>query len=336
MKNVLNFCCAAPLFLSAQTFTLTQAFNEPDAGDFETSFPLDSSAFTSGMPLAGGAGISWNFSAMKSFSGTSTTTYVAASSVSAAAGFPGCNIVQQQPTMIGYLKTVSAPTTQVEMVGFQSGTLTVNLQNTAVVYRYPFAFGSSVSDAISGTAVAGSYSATCTGTIVTNADATGTLTLPGGIILNDVLRIKSVQSLSFVVGGFIPAGSAKQTIYAYYHQSQKYPVMSISYSELMIGSGTPSLTASLLGNTQFFTNVDEHSSIVRELSVFPNPVTDQLFISDVSVFQHGRLRIFDPQSRLISEEPAVPVIKVSDLPSGVYFLEYLSDSGTMRKKFLKL
>lgn len=75
-----------------------------------------------------------------------------------------------------------------------------------------------------------------------------------------------------------------------------------------------------------------------DLSIYPNPVKDKLFVSTTNNLSHYNVEIFDVLGELkISEQLKSKSINVAHLPKGVYFLvvkDVLGNSTT--KKFVKL
>ena len=70
------------------------------------------------------------------------------------------------------------------------------------------------------------------------------------------------------------------------------------------------------------------------LGVFPNPVSDQLHLKNIS---DGPIAIFSLDGReVLSFDVPQEVIDVSGLPSGIYFLRQVDrDGGMVTRKFIK-
>ncbi|MBZ0327577.1 MAG: T9SS type A sorting domain-containing protein [Altibacter sp.] len=71
-----------------------------------------------------------------------------------------------------------------------------------------------------------------------------------------------------------------------------------------------------------------------QLTLFPNPVTQVLFI-DSPLQIHGAILILDVQGHVIRHIAASNTIDVSALHSGIYFLKIASERQTVVKKFIK-
>jgi hypothetical protein len=319
--------------IDAQPPVLTQTVNEPKPGDIEHYFAMDTSAFTVPLPMNSGAGQSWDFTKLKAFSGINTFSYVAASAVPASSAFAGCTMVQYQPLFNNYMRSVTTPTTQTEVLGIESGSLIVTFTNSAIMIKFPASFGFTYADTIAGGFKAGAYNGECDGDIVFSADATGTLQLPNGVTVNDVLRVKSVQSMTFTI--FFPVGSARQIVYSYFSSQEKSPVLMVSYQEITLGGGTPSVTSSIFGSPSVFTDVEEQGSFSGDIRIFPVPVTDALHISNLPA-EASAVRIRDISGRIVEEMPSSAITDISSLGPGVYFVELPLAERTLRKRFLKL
>jgi hypothetical protein len=73
----------------------------------------------------------------------------------------------------------------------------------------------------------------------------------------------------------------------------------------------------------------------NSISLYPNPTTDQLFIKTENI-NPQTITIYDVDGRLIFTEPFRAEISISQLSSGVYFVEVQSNEGVGRKRFVKM
>jgi energy-converting hydrogenase Eha subunit C len=73
----------------------------------------------------------------------------------------------------------------------------------------------------------------------------------------------------------------------------------------------------------------------NSISLYPNPTTDQLFIKTENI-NPQTITIYDVDGRLIFTEPFKAEISISQLSSGVYFVEVQSNEGVGRKRFVKM
>jgi hypothetical protein len=332
MKKLLPLCILLAAFsLHAQTFTLTLAANQPAIGDTNRTYVIDTTAQGNINASTGGPNITWNLSSLNVIGGPATTAWIDPSGVPSATAYPGCSIVSQQGTLYSYYKTVSSPSTQLEFMGVTSSSLNMNFTNTAIYARYPFAFTNNITDNFSGNFTF-SLSGSASGSGTTVADATGTLILPSGTY-NDVLKIRSSQTTT-LNAGFIN-GTIKQTIYSFYHASQKYPLLSVNYQTITV-AGSPTVTAIVNGNANNFTvGLKELKADEASLQVYPNPATQALNIQMLSPLQPAGIKILDQIGREIYSGEFNAKIDISKWNSGMYYLEIKTAKGTVTRKFIK-
>ena len=322
------------LNLDSQTFTLTQAFNEPVVSDTERVYVIDTSAYAGGLNVAStGANHVWTYTNLITTSNSVTSIYATTASVPSSSNYPGSTIAKKQGLINSFYKSVTSPSTQIEFMGISSASLTLNFSNTAILQKFPFAFGNSFTDNFSGTFTF-SLSGTANGNATVTADGTGTLNLPDGLILNDVLRIKSYQSTNFT-SGVIPVGSLKQTVYTFYHASQKFPIFTIDYSTLT-AFGSPTLSAAITGNKNDFTvGLKENNNNIINSLFYPNPVTDILNIAVSPLHKPQEIKIYNQLGEVVFRSSFENKINIQELNAGIYFIELKTENGISRKKILK-
>jgi hypothetical protein len=73
---------------------------------------------------------------------------------------------------------------------------------------------------------------------------------------------------------------------------------------------------------------------IEDVIIFPNPCKEKLFLRNNNFFAYN---IFSFQRKILikHEEKNINSIDVSELPSGVYFLELYSDKKTQTLIFIK-
>lgn len=72
----------------------------------------------------------------------------------------------------------------------------------------------------------------------------------------------------------------------------------------------------------------------EELTLYPNPATDQLHMASTSPVQE--LTIVDGTGREVVQSKGDATIDISTLDSGIYFIHITTDRGTKSDKFIKL
>ncbi len=319
---------------NAQTFTLTKGANEPIAGDTSKTYIIDTSAYVSGLNVSlTGSNTVWTYTNLVCTPNSGTSSYTTPAAVPSSSSYPGCTIVQKQGTLYSFYKSVSTPSTQLEFLGVSSPSLTMNFTNTALFMQYPFAFGNTFTDSFSGSFTF-SVNGQASGNATVTADGTGTLNLPDGIILNNVIRIKSVQATNFTFFGS-PVGNLKQTTYAFYHSSQKFPILTIDYSALTTGT-TTTLTSVVTGNKNDFTvGLNENTLHTFPAVLYPNPANNVLNIQLNSSVKPKEIMICDQLGQTVYASKFQDKIEISSLNPGIYFIEIKTEQGIARKKFIK-
>lgn len=306
--------------LTSWSQTLTQANNEPVAGDIERTVALDTSGYLTSLPInVTGPNSNWNFNKLKTASNPALSAYTTPSAVPEASAYPTCNLVQDDGGFYTFLKSVSTPTTRTELLGFNLAVGTVSLSNTAITAVYPIAAGSTFSDNASGTLTFSGTTYPITGKVSYTADGTGTLTLADGFVFKNVIRLKSTQNFTASLLGF-PLAELNSTSYTYYDMSQKFPVLSIDYQAFgFIGSA--SVTPSYRGSSSAFTGIRAEQMNNTVLQVYPNPAGESLQVMLPETGTPVRLRIFDANGRLVKEESlasGLNTLDVSELSAGIY------------------
>lgn len=74
---------------------------------------------------------------------------------------------------------------------------------------------------------------------------------------------------------------------------------------------------------------------LSSISVYPNPVTNVLNISNSNNIEIKNISITDINGRVIKNQTSLTQINVSDLNAGVYFVNIESNDGKTTKKFIK-
>lgn len=78
------------------------------------------------------------------------------------------------------------------------------------------------------------------------------------------------------------------------------------------------------------------SQIVKEFSVFPNPVRNILIIDSSSQYTINKIKVFDVLGRLVLQESnPINQIDISNLSTGLLFVKIETDKGSFVKKVIK-
>ena len=333
--------------VSQAQLTLTKAANEPIIGDLEYRKGFDS---TGVLLNTGGTNQTWNFTSL-----VSTTNAASTSSYLLPTSAPGYTISYSSATIAKTTGTASdffkATPTQYELVAtVPSSSVSINFTNSAIAAVWPITNTYTLSDVVSGT-IKAVILFTGTGPFngVQNvaAKGTGTLQLPGSVTLNDCLLMKSTLTGTGSVTIFTL--SLTMTItnvsYAYYHASQKFPVLTVNYSETSLkqGAGTPTITnnASISINNSVFVGITE-SSLSTNFSLFPNPTTGKLnVLLSNNKAENVSIKILNSIGQVVKtvnlgNTPDInSQIDLSELSIGIYSVKTTIGNSSSSKKLIK-
>lgn len=319
-----------------QSQTLTQSFNEPVVGDVDKNYRLDTTAYTTGMPVsATGTNCVWNFSNLTGAFPMIVDSFINPSAAVGGSAYPSATFVQRRDQLYTFYKSTASPA-QTELLGAYSPSLTLTFTNSAIIAGYPVNYGYNLSDPVSGSFKYNSTNGACNGNINISVQGTGTLNMPGNVTLQNVLCLRSVEILTLSVG-ILPFGTFNQTIYNFYMPGRKFPVLNINYTKYLLLAGTPTVSAFVYGSNDYFTAVGLTENQVPKLSyeVFPNPFHDHLLVQGNNTMDETSYRFYDGMGRLIVETDVLTATETEKLVPGLYLFEIKNKSGVYRQKIIK-
>lgn len=262
MKKIYSFVLAVASITAVHAqLTLTKAFNDPVFGDQFNRKEFDSVGV---VPKSTGTNQVWNFSGYTQNANALNTTFTTVATAPNGANYAGATIVEMDGAGANtYYKSTA---TGYELVGAENPSISYNYTNTAYGWDWPTSYGYTNSDTYAGTCASGANTGVSSGSVTTTASGTGTLILPNGVTLTNVLQLTIVNNftLSFAGGAFVLNIYAVD--YDYFHASQKLPVLTVSYSS---ANGSP-LTGKIRVNDLVLTGIHDLNSDAS-LSLFPNP-----------------------------------------------------------------
>jgi hypothetical protein len=334
MKKIYLSIFATAFMLSANAqLSLTKTFNEPLLGDVNTKQGYDSVAV---LPTNTGSNQVWNFSALTTNTVVDVITFKTVASTPNGANYPSATIADDDGQ--GAYDYYKSTATQYELVGIEDPTLILNLSNTAIVAIWPVAFGYTNTDVFSGTAISTiAGSGTATGTITTAASGTGTLIIPGGASFTNVLQVIANQRVNVsLLFGSVTA-TLVSTDYNYYHGSQKFPLLTVSYSNIS-GSFT-STSASVKVNSSVLVTGINDVNFDANFSIFPNPAKNNFNVKLNNIANATcKIEIINAMGQIIqthnlgNDSEILSNVSISNLSTGVYFVKTtLGDKVSNRK-----
>ena len=315
--------------------SLTKAFNEPVLGNVNSQHGYDT---ISAIPKNTGANQVWNFSALTTNTIVNVGTYTTVASTPNGSSFTSATLAESDGAG-GYTYTKSTAT-QYELVGIVNPNITLNFSNnTAIVAIWPLTMGYSNTDTFSGTAVAnGTLNGTATGTITTLGSGTGTLIIPGGASFTNILQVQTKQNIDISLAGGVITATIVAVDYNYYHSSQKFPILTVSYSDIQ-GSFT-SNTAVVTVNNNVLAGIND-LNFDATFSIFPNPANQYVNVklnnmsNDVCkveiVNSIGQLA---KSINLGSDSEISNSISISDLSDGIYMVKTTLGNKVSSRKLI--
>jgi hypothetical protein len=309
---------------------ITQAANEPVVGDNDRIIRLDTSAFKTGMPISvTGSNVVWDFSALSGTFPIVIDSFITPSAAPGYSAFTSATYAQHRQDLYTFYRSTPQKT---ELLGGYSPSLTITFTDMAVAANYPVSYGYYLNDPVSGFAKTGSNNGACNGSITVSADGTGTVLLPYGISVANVLRLKTVETLT-ISSGVIPVASFNQVIYNYYMLGKKFPILNMTYSRYESIIGTPTITATMYGTDDYIVIAGAREYVNSSAQLYPNPFvavlsTDGETVSDVAFYNAMGERVLHVQK---GDDP-----EIAALPPGVYLVSYSAGERRRSQKMVKL
>jgi len=287
-----------------------------------------------------GSNAIWNFNSLTQ-TGSNTDTY-ANPTASDLANYPGTTqvltITDNAMNANEVFYKIDGATLSLTGANNSDFTLDYNTDN-ALVGTYPFVYGNpGTTDPIAGTITTQGQTAAFTGTLMTEVDAYGALSLDvsgEGSYSGDVTRIKTEQMISFTIGIF--PGTAEVTSYYYYKDVDGALVfrtsdIAVSVPGLGVDQTTPSREA-LITNTLSVTN---NELAMNGVKLFPNPAEGFLNVRLPDEFPVQSIEIKDVNGRTVMFSlEKTGGIDVSPLAVGTYVVIVSTKNGSVIGKFIK-
>ncbi|MEI6020844.1 MAG: T9SS type A sorting domain-containing protein, partial [Bacteroidota bacterium] len=160
-------------------------------------------------------------------------------------------------------------------------------------------------------------------------------------VFTNIIQIKTIRKelTAFTYSGTPGTYSDTYTTFDYYHASQRFPLLSVSYDYYVDQSG-PSLSANITVN-KIITVGLKNQSFDNAFSIFPNPAKDILYFQmDNLNAENCSLEMIDVtgnQVKLIEYDNNTVIkdkVNISDLPKGLYFLKTTSGEKSKVQKLL--
>ena len=283
-------------------------------------------------PGASGANQTWDFSeALGSPYGN--VQIIAPSDAPMGSDFPQASFCANLDNDVYSFLRVDATGLFIVGMGIE-GETSVEFANERMEMTFPFTWQNTFSDVYVYTISDEGFTVSTEGTVETTADGYGTVITPAGTYTVLRLHINEtvVTTMSMGEGMEISFTDNIET-YSWMKPGVPVPVMSITTTTSDDGEG-PVTEASFLGDLTIGIEDQE----IADVQIYPNPAVDQLRIKT----ENGTLlsaRIVDVKGATVAQMRGTSAsessIDVSQLQSGVYFIQIQTDKGSAVKKFVR-
>lgn len=223
-------------------------------------------------PGLDGAGIVWDFSNLEKRS-TLTSHMYSAYTTEKAQEIPEANSVLEEFDNKFYFKVSDG---MIEQYGTVTKNTITKYDEPFVKMVFPFNYGDQYSGSYSGVVEGqNNYQAVFTGTYTLDADAFGTLKLPGNIVYHDVIRIKTEKQQCYNN----QQCNCIVISYKWYSQDVRYPLLTIIQSKTSQGIKT-TRTAYYANATNKSVDNNNKPLISENIqaTVYPNPFKSEFKI----------------------------------------------------------
>ncbi|RME19423.1 MAG: T9SS C-terminal target domain-containing protein [Bacteroidetes bacterium] len=336
MKKTFLILSASSIVIGLNAQTLNQNTHAPAVGDVYTFQYADPATLPANLGNPG-PGSNFNFSSLTIYSGSQTSQGVTVASTGSASAYPNANVAVKTGTDNVFYDS------QNSYLDFYGGSMTLGGYPVTLNYStptklgiYPMSLGTTGSGTVAGTIFVMGNNGNFVGTSSFTANATGTLTVPGGITYPNVIRVQTQQNMTFTVS-FIQ-GTLTVNQYDYYAPSysnfpnvnNNWPVLTVQQSTITSNIGGTSIqtTVTINGNYQTLGIKESSSPISDNISVSPNPVKDYAQITAPNFPDIKNVSILDITGKVLKNNINVTQpIDCTNLSNGTYFIQAEDKNG---------
>ncbi len=293
-------------------------------------------------PGAAGSDITWDFSELKK---TKELDAVISSALASEnfSDFSNSNVELQEFKNNFYLEVDN---TGMRMVGYKSACNCSKIKYTTPFekMRYPFKYN----DSYSGT-LAGDYynddtkNGSMSGTYSVEADATGTILLPGNVSYDNTLRVKTTRNYTREFTG--ATQDVEINTYRWYINEHRYPLLVLTEIKSEVDGRSSVKYQAAYNNEVIETNLPNNVSLASsDLTLYPNPSSGNLSVKINSTLAGDvTMNIIDVSGKLVSQIDKKSIKRgenlidlstyVSDLSPGSYILMINQSGENISKEF---
>jgi len=295
--------------------TLTHATNAPTVG---TSYTLHYGAYHA--PGDAGANATWDLTGLTSDS-TALITFVDPATTPEGASFPDATVAQVGGGSTMYYHVAGSG---VSLAGSVGDGVVIPYSDMGLYLPFPCTYQTTWSDTEGATFVPDGTPVTRTGTATGTADGHGTLVLPGGTTVANVLRVHWTETVTDATSLF--SISYTFNSHLYYVPGVDHPLAQLVESVMNFNGFTDTVRFSQWVD-ELTLGAAEPEAARPAMRVWPNPASEVLHVA-VPDAGAATLDLYDATGRKVRSVPATgpqTTLDVADLPAGLYIIEYLND-----------
>lgn len=343
MRKTLLFIA---LLGSTATFGQMTQTNEPNIGDTRTMYVCDS--FATNYEGTTGTGVTWDYSALSAYLGYENDITIGDATLAAnALDFPtSVKTVEVQNATTTYFNSTATERVSQGFVYYEPsfGEIKAILDvNEATLMPYPFNVGDYHTDYFEGTLYFDFQGVPMTPAVTGNMhawiDGEGTLLLPDGSSVSNVIRYKMIDTAETNISFFGDLEIIRKQ-FEYYDLTATNTIPLFTMTEIKIqppgGSPLTDPQTIVLSSAQptTFVGIEEKDAV--SFSVYPNPTSDVVSIS--GEFENdATIAIYDQGGRLLKTLPLLnqTEINLSAFDTGMYLLKVSNNGHTTTKTVVK-
>lgn len=292
-------------------------------------------------PGVAGENQKWDFSSLVFV--TPFTGYVSNSDFSdLKSSFPKANTVLTEFNS-HFLLNVTRD--KVEQYGYASadGNTKITYDIPFVKMKFPFGYGDIYSGALLGKYSSSGISGDITGDYTVEADGYGTLILPGNVVFNEVLRVKTLKNYVNKMPGTNQVVNI-ETI-RWYNSANKYPLLVLTKFTTTSGDCSSTNYQAAYNSQALKASITDGVSFDdANMSVFPNPVTTNLNLLfyapaigtiDVEIYDASgrRVRSFQKEIYVAGNQQYDFSDELPGLKPGTYMMTVVYGDARINKEF---
>jgi hypothetical protein len=330
--TILALLCVANT--SVAQLTLLSIYHEPSAGDKDGVKMYDSVGV---VPKSTGSGMTWDFSAFSMKTGAATTeTYMLASAVASSSMFAGATLAGTEDNITYNFYKSSASPAKFEILGSYSPSSTTTFTDPMTWYQWPISMGTTYSDSFSGTE--NNPYAVIAGTSTTTASGSGNLVLPGGASFSNILQLVSNDRMT-VSDTTTPISTSTMvtTRYNYFHTSQKFPLLSVTYNKATIDTFV--INSAVIEVNYLLAVGLNDLNFDATFAIYPNPAKDHFNVKLTNLKnEECNIEIYNALGQMVcrnnlGDNSLIQAnISLSNLQKGMYIVKTsLGDRSSARR-----